>query len=169
MKSNGLFLAGTAVGTALLFSSCHSPGHSPNQSNTAVERCVDKDNRVVDDKFCEESERQRNAYLAQPGHSTNDSFFQQYLLYRWLFGGPRGQVPVGAVISGGSTARPNGVSYYVRPTSSAEDPTVVRTDGTRVGTLSSFTPSEASGTTRGVFGGAGEAAAGHGGEGGGGE
>ena len=91
----------------------------------ATRYCVDPNQRVVDEKLCDQ----------RPDPSAH--------YYHWYYGGGRGIVPLGTRLIGGSYSRP--VGGFV-------------------------TPAEAdSGTTRGVFGRAGEAASGGHGEAGAGE
>lgn len=150
-----LLLVGTIAGTLSLVS-CTS--NEPDESNTAVQRCVDKENRVVDDSFCEANNQQPGSSDTGYGQ-TQPHGMPIFLYYHWFYGGPRSYVPVGSVVYGGSSVRPSS-SYFVRPTSSISDPVIVRPSGVSVGRQSAFT--SGGGTVRGVFGGAGEAAGGFG-------
>jgi hypothetical protein len=56
----------------------------------ATRYCVDQNQRVMDDKLCEQS---------QPGPG--------FHYYHWYYGGARGRVPVGTQLSGGSYSAPS--------------------------------------------------------------
>lgn len=67
----------------------------------AIRRCVDNNNRVADDWFCDD----RN-----PQHAAASG------AYHFYYGGPTGFIPVGSAVSGGSTTPPAGITNFSSPT-----------------------------------------------------
>ena len=141
-----------AAATALLFGILVLAGCSKKE--IVEQRCVDKDRQVVDDSFCDD--RRGTHPVCVP------------CFYHWIYGGNlTGYVPPGTVILGGRTTPPDDAEFS-RPTSApafgGKAPVVGTSDAAST-SASRFAVSTSEGfTARGVFGSAGEAAGGHGGE-----
>ena len=85
-----------AAAALTLISGCRKP---------QMQRCVDEENHVVDDKFCQ------NLSSQQPGApAANGIGFVPYHFYYGGFGGYN----LGSVVTGGSTIATPGVSYTTR-------------------------------------------------------
>jgi hypothetical protein len=65
--------------------------------NPQMQRCVDEQNHVVPDSFCQNPQQQRNSYGYVP-------------MYRYYYGGT-GSYNVGSAVSGGSYTAVSGASY----------------------------------------------------------
>jgi hypothetical protein len=76
-----------------------------------MQRCVDEQNHVVDDKFCANLPNQQDAQQQRPdGHG---GFLPIFLPYRYYYGG-WGGYGLGSVVGGGSYAPVAGRSYANR-------------------------------------------------------
>ncbi len=96
MKRSSRVTLTLAASVASLLTSCNNP-------DRIARRCVDDNNRVVEDRFCQD-----DAYRRQyPG----------FYPYHFYYGGPRGFIAPGAFVSGGSTVAPAGVTSFSSPTS----------------------------------------------------
>ena len=74
-------------------------------SNLTARRCVDGSAAIVDDRDCDDEDRQ--------GPVSAGGVYP----YRWYYGGPSGYMPVGQQVGGGSFDRPAGESSFSQPTS----------------------------------------------------
>jgi hypothetical protein len=76
-----------------------------------MQRCVDEQNHVVDDKFCANLPNQQDVQQQRPdGHG---GFLPIFLPYRYYYGG-WGGYGLGSVVGGGSYAPVAGRSYANR-------------------------------------------------------
>ena len=76
-----------------------------------MQRCVDEQNHVVDDKFCANLPAGQQAQQQRPdGHG---GFLPAFLLYRYYYGG-WGGYGLGSVAGGGSYVPAEGRSYVTR-------------------------------------------------------
>ena len=76
-----------------------------------MQRCVDEQNHVVDDKFCANLPNQQANQPQRPdGHG---GFFPIFLPYRFYYGG-WGGYGLGSTVGGGSYAPATGRSYATR-------------------------------------------------------
>lgn len=73
---------------------------------TEMQRCVDENNKVVDESFCKQTGQQQMQQRPD-GHG---GFIFVPLLYHYYYGGYGGYAP-GSVVGGGSFARTPGRSY----------------------------------------------------------
>ncbi len=70
-----------------------------------MQRCVDEQNHVVDDKFCQNLPNQQTGVPANHGSG--------FVPYHYYYGG-NGGYALGTVVSGGSNTAIPGVSYTTR-------------------------------------------------------
>ena len=75
-----------------------------------MQRCVDEQNHVVDDKFCANLPNQQANQQRPDGHG---GFFPVFLPYRYYYGGSGGY-GLGSLVGGGSYAPAVGRSYSTR-------------------------------------------------------
>ncbi len=111
MRRSAQVAAPLLASTALaLLSGCHQG---------EMQRCVDENNKVVDDKLCanqpqltdQQRQQQEQQRLQQQQHGGSGMGILPYIaLYHYYYGGSGGRTP-GSYVSGGSTAPIPGHSY----------------------------------------------------------
>jgi hypothetical protein len=79
-------------------------------SKPEMQRCVDENNKVVDDKLCANLPNQQGAQQRPDGHG---GFIPIFLPYRYYYGG-WGGYGLGSVVGGGGYAPAAGRSYATR-------------------------------------------------------
>ena len=77
-----------------------------------MQRCVDENNKVVDDKLCANQPAQANGQTNDPQHQNPGvgGFIPYVPLYHYYYGG-WGGYGLGSLVGGGSTAPAEGHSY----------------------------------------------------------
>jgi hypothetical protein len=102
MKRSSHVAAPLLAATALsLLTGCRKP---------EMQRCVDEQNHVVDDKFCANLPNQQGVQQRPDGHG---GFIPIILPYRYYYGG-WGGYGLGSVVGGGNYAPTAGRSYTTR-------------------------------------------------------
>jgi len=79
-------------------------------SKPEMQRCVDENNKVVDDKLCANLPNQQGVQQRPDGHG---GFIPIFLPYRYYYGG-WGGYGLGSVVGGGGYAPAAGRSYATR-------------------------------------------------------